>query len=299
MAHNAFSRWMMTTQQHIELTLEHYLPNSTNAPQHFHSALRYAALSGGKRLRALLVCAAGELVEAEAEILYTIAAAVEFMHAYSLVHDDMPALDNDVLRRGKPSCHVAFGEACALLVGDTLQTLAFDVLSRPFAQISSTVQLAMVQQFAHAAGYAGMAGGQAVDLESVGQSISLPELEYMHLLKTGALIRASVLMGAMAGANRLDEALSDKLDYFAKRIGLAFQVVDDVLDYEADTDTLGKTAGKDAAASKPTYVSLMGLGAAKGLVQELKEDALDALKPFGRSAQRLDKLAEYMINRSF
>ena len=298
MVHESFMGWMTGIQQQLESTLEHCLPGSQIEPRQLHQAMRYATLEGGKRVRPLLVCAAGELVGASSANLLRLGAAIEMIHAYSLVHDDMPCMDNDVLRRGKPTCHVAFGEAGALLTGDALQTLAFELVSRPLDGVDAATQLAMVRTLAHASGHAGMAGGQAIDLASVGVALSLPELEYMHLLKTGALIRASVLLGAMAGRPLADEE-TERLDRFAKCMGLAFQVVDDVLDCEADTATLGKTAGKDAANDKPTYVSLMGFAEAKRFAQELREEAFAAIEGFGPSAQRLKDLADYIVDRSF
>ncbi|RXZ42562.1 polyprenyl synthetase family protein [Crenobacter cavernae] len=294
----AFIGWMSGVQQQMESTLAALLPDPAVAPQRLHEAMRYAVLEGGKRVRPLLVFAAGELVLADPGNLARVAAAVELVHAYSLVHDDLPCMDDDVLRRGKPTCHVAYDEATALLVGDALQTLAFDLISAPLAGVDAAAQLAMVKTLAHASGHAGMAGGQAIDLASVGQELSLPELEFMHLLKTGALIRASVLLGALAGRPLTAEE-TERLDHFAKRIGLAFQVVDDVLDVDADTATLGKTAGKDAANNKPTYVSLMGLAEAKQFARELSDDAFEALAGFGPSAERLKALADYIVARSF
>jgi farnesyl diphosphate synthase len=298
MAVDTFIGWMTTVQQQTEDTLSACLPKAQAESGPLHEAMRYSTLQGGKRVRPLLVCAAGDIVGARPENLLRIGAAIELIHAYSLVHDDMPCMDNDVLRRGKPTCHVAYGEANALLVGDALQTLAFEVLSSPLPGIDPARQLHMVRLLAHASGHAGMAGGQAIDLDSVGKSLPLPELEYMHLLKTGALIRASVLLGAHAGRG-LDAEEEDRLDRFAKCIGLAFQVVDDVLDGEADTGTLGKTAGKDANDGKPTYVSLMGISEARRLARDLRDEAFAAVEGFGASAQRLKDLADYIVARSF
>lgn len=298
MARDAFASWMAGIQHTVEAALDTALPDPSHAPQKLHHAMRYVTLGGGKRVRPLLVFAAGELVSANPEHLARIAAGVEMVHVYSLVHDDMPCMDDDVLRRGKPTCHVEYDEATALLVGDALQTLAFDLLSRPMVGLAPARQLALVSLLASAAGHAGMAGGQAIDLASVGTALSLPELEFMHLLKTGALIRASVLMGAGAGEPLLNTE-TEKLDHFAKRIGLAFQVVDDVLDVAADTATLGKTAGKDAANDKPTYVSLMGLAEARRFARELRDDAFAALDGFGARADRLKELADYIVARSF
>ncbi|MDC7704271.1 polyprenyl synthetase family protein [Vogesella indigofera] len=290
--------WMTATQQYVENALEAALPDEQRAPQQLHQAMRYSTLQGGKRVRPLLAFAAGELVAADAANLARVACAVEMIHAYSLVHDDMPCMDDDVLRRGKPTCHVAYDEATALLVGDALQTLAFELLSRPMDGVLPQQQLTMVATLATASGHAGMAGGQAIDLASVGRSLNQTELEFMHCMKTGALIRAAVLLGAMCG-QPLSAEETDSLDHFAKRMGLAFQVVDDVLDVEADTATLGKTAGKDEANDKPTYVSLMGLQEAKQFARELYNDALAALSPFGDKAARLKQLADYIVARSF
>jgi farnesyl diphosphate synthase len=298
MAPDTFVGWMTDIQQRTEVTLAACLPRIQSEPALLHEAMRYATLEGGKRVRPLLVSAAGALTGADAETLLRVGAAVEMIHAYSLVHDDMPCMDNDVLRRGKATCHVAFGEANALLVGDALQTLAFELLATPFAGVDAGRQLHMVQLLARASGHAGMAGGQAIDLDSVGKVLTLPELEYMHLLKTGALIRAAVLLGACAG-KALEPEAEARLDRFAKCIGLAFQVVDDVLDCEADTGTLGKTAGKDAANDKPTYVSLMGFSEAKRFARELRDEAFAAIDGFGAPAQRLKELADYIVARSF
>ena len=298
MANDNFTAWMTATQQAVEGALETLLPDPSRTPQVLHEAMRYSTLQGGKRVRPLLAFAAAELVNADAANVARVACAVEMIHAYSLVHDDMPCMDDDVLRRGKPTCHVQFDEATALLVGDALQTLAFELVASPLPGVAAPQQLAMVKLLAQASGHAGMAGGQAIDLASVGKPLSQPELEFMHLMKTGALIRASVLLGALCG-QPLDAAQTAALDHFAKRMGLAFQVVDDVLDVEADTATLGKTAGKDAANDKPTYVSLMGLGEAKAYARDLYDDALAALAPFGDKAARLKQLADYIVARSF
>ena len=298
MANETFTGWMTQIQQTMETALERFLPSTDSLQQRLHQAMRYVTLQGGKRVRPLLVFAAGELSGATCENLARAAAAVEMIHAYSLVHDDMPCMDDDVLRRGKPTCHVAYDEATALLVGDALQTQAFELLSVPMDGVNAAEQLAMCHTLARASGHAGMAGGQAIDLASVGQTLNLPELEFMHMLKTGALIRAAVMLGAMAG-KPLSTVQTEQLDIFAKRIGLAFQVVDDVLDCEADTATLGKTAGKDAANDKPTYVSLMGLAEAKQFARDLRAEAFAALDIFGPDADRLKQLADYIVARSF
>jgi farnesyl diphosphate synthase len=259
--------------------------------------MRYSVLEGGKRVRPLLAYAAGELAGAQVERVEIAAAAVELIHAYSLVHDDMPCMDDDVLRRGKATCHVEYDEATALLVGDALQSLAFQLLSERRLSEDSAKQLKMVKLLAVASGSRGMAGGQAIDLASVGKQLALPELEQMHIHKTGALIRAAILLGAHCG--NLDQAQFDKLDRYGKCIGLAFQVVDDVLDSEADTATLGKTAGKDADNDKPTYVTLLGVQAAKKMAAELHRDALEALTEFGTQARRLRELADFIVMRKY
>ena len=273
------------------------LPAAEIAPQRLHAAMRYAALGGGKRVRPLLVFAAGEVAGAHADRLEIAAAAVEMIHAYSLVHDDLPCMDDDVLRRGKPTVHVEFDEATALLVGDSLQSLAFQLLAQYPLAHDAHKQLEMVTLLAVAAGSRGMAGGQAIDLASVGKTLTLPELELMHIHKTGALIRAAVMLGALCG--ELTDAKMAKLDHFAKCIGLAFQVVDDVLDAEASTATLGKTAGKDAEQNKPTYVSVLGVASAKELAESLRQEAHAALDGFGETAQRLRALADFIVLRNF
>jgi farnesyl diphosphate synthase len=227
-----------------------------------------------------------------------VAVAVELVHAYSLVHDDLPCMDDDVLRRGKPTCHVAFDEATALLAGDALQSLAFSVLSDLPLQQGPAAQLEMVKLLATAIGSRGMAGGQAIDLASTGRELTLPELEYMHIHKTGELIRAAVLLGAHCAPQPTPGQL-ERLDSFAKRAGLAFQVVDDLLDAQADTATLGKTAGKDARQLKPTYVSLLGTGRARELASELREEALRTLVPFGEEARRLRELTDFIVLRDY
>ncbi|MDP3586257.1 MAG: polyprenyl synthetase family protein [Thiobacillus sp.] len=292
-----FAAWMQGCQARMENVLSDWLPPASIAPQRLHEAMRYAVLGGGKRVRPLLAFAAGEVAGADVERVQHAAAAVELIHAYSLVHDDMPAMDDDALRRGKPTVHVEFDEATALLVGDALQSLAFDILAaQPLARDAAT-QLNMVLLLAQAAGSRGMAGGQAIDLASVGKPLDLTELEFMHIHKTGALIRASVLLGAQCGTP--SEATLAALDHYAKCIGLAFQVVDDVLDAEAPTATLGKTAGKDAANNKPTYVSLLGVARARELAQELRADAHAALADLGAPAARLRQLADFVVERTF
>jgi len=292
-----FQGWIADRQARFEDVLRELLPRAEIAPQRLHETMRYAVLDGGKRIRPLLVFAAGELAGAEAARLNIAASAVELIHAYSLVHDDMPCMDNDVLRRGKPTCHVQFDEATAMLAGDSLQTLAFQLLAEHRLNDDALRQLEMIKLLAVASGSRGMAGGQAIDLASVGKSLTLPELESMHIHKTGALIRAATLLGAHCGS--VTAAQLDKLDRFGKLIGLAFQVVDDVLDCEADTVTLGKTAGKDADNDKPTYVSLLGINGAREMAHRLHREAMETLVEFGDSAQRLCELADFIVLRKY
>jgi farnesyl diphosphate synthase len=291
-----FTTWSRETATQVETALSELLPDLRIAPARLHDAMRYSTLGGGKRVRAMLVYGAGALTEAPAERLRIAASAVEMIHAYSLIHDDLPCMDDDVLRRGKPTCHVEFDEATALLAGDALQSLAFQLMSEYKLGDDAAVQLRMIQIFAAAGGSRGMAGGQAIDLEAVGKTITLPELEYMHILKTGALIRASVLLGTHCGKSLPPPDL-DRLDRYAKCVGLAFQVVDDILDEEGDAATLGKTAGKDKAQSKPTYTSLMGLADAKRFSEELLADSLEALSTFGPGASRLREIADFIVHR--
>ncbi|WP_374515851.1 polyprenyl synthetase family protein [Niveibacterium sp.] len=291
------SAWMRQRQADAEAALERLLPAPAITPQRLHDAMRYAALGGGKRVRPMLVYAAGELAGADARALDHAACAVEMIHAYSLVHDDMPCMDDDVLRRGKPTVHVEYDEATALLVGDALQTQAFLVLAEPGLLHDAQRQLEAVQLLARASGSRGMAGGQAIDLASVGQTLDRESLEVMHLHKTGALIRASVQLGALCGDVPPDALQA--LDRFGKSIGLLFQVVDDILDAEADTTTLGKTAGKDAANNKPTYVTLLGASEAKRLAADLRADAHASLAMFGERARRLAQLTDYIVDRPF
>jgi len=306
-ASSDFQGWARVNQARVETALQKLLPAAHLAPARLHEAMRYAVLGGGKRVRPLLAYAAGELTGGGGERVSAAAAAVELIHAYSLVHDDLPCMDDDVLRRGKPTVHVQYDEATALLVGDSLQSLAFHALAQmpPASEAPGAErigdrarQLEMVELLAQASGSRGMAGGQAIDLASVGKTLELPELEFMHIHKTGALIRAAVLLGAYCGEN-LNRAECDTLDHFAKNIGLAFQVVDDVLDAEASTATLGKTAGKDAQHNKPTYVSILGVTRAKHLAEELHSNAQQALRPFGAKALRLKQLADFVVQREF
>jgi len=293
----AFDDWMKTVQVGSENDLSGFLPAATTVPVKLHEAMRYALLGGGKRVRPLLVYAAGALFDADAAVLARAAAAVEMIHAYSLVHDDMPCMDDDALRRGKPTVHIAYDEATALLVGDALQSQAFVVLADADIAVIPPARLAgMLRVLAQASGSAGMCGGQAIDLDSVGLSLTLEQLEQMHQLKTGALLRAAVVLGALAGKD-LSAGELTALDKYSRAIGLAFQVVDDVLDATADSATLGKTAGKDAADNKPTYVSILGLEPSRALAETLRLDAHAALAPFGDKALRLRELADLIVQR--
>lgn len=290
-----FPTWAKVKQSRIEEVLDEVLPPADQEPQKLHNAMRYSALGGGKRVRALLCYAAAELCNTDISIADAAAAAVELIHAYSLVHDDMPCMDDDDLRRGKPSCHKQYDDATALLVGDALQSLAFDILSTPQLCTNANQQISMLNILAKAAGSAGMAGGQAIDLSSVGKALTQVQLESMHQLKTGALIQAAALLGASSGSLEQISAVQT----YTESIGLAFQVVDDILDTEADTATLGKTAGKDADSNKPTYVTILGLDAAKALADQLHKSAIAALAPFGNQALRLHELANFITQRSF
>ena len=292
---NELKVWQQKAQAQTELLLERFLPSENQVPHTLHEAMRYVTLGGGKRLRPLLVLAASELGDADQNAVEQAMAAIEMVHVYSLVHDDMPAMDNDSLRRGKPTCHVKYDEATALLVGDALQTQAFDVLSRPTG-LPAERQIAMLSTLAKASGSLGMAGGQAIDLANVGKAMNQAQLEQMHSLKTGALIRAAVVLGALACPD-LDSDDVQILDNYAAKLGLAFQVIDDVLDCEADTATLGKTAGKDSNNDKPTYVKLMGLQAARAYAESLTTEAAALLEPFGAKALHLRLLAEFVTAR--
>lgn len=291
-----FPAWLTATQAQAEAAVERYLPTTSTGQDTLHEAMSYVSVGGGKRFRPLLVAAAARLGAAEAEALSQAMAAIEYVHVYSLVHDDMPEMDNDSLRRGKPTCHVQYDQATALLVGDALQTLAFDVLSRP-VNLPAAQQLQRVQVLARASGSEGMAGGQGIDLANVGKDLSLAQLQHMHGLKTGALIRAAVALGGLSCSDVSASLLAD-LDVYADKLGLAFQVIDDVLDCEQDTATLGKTAGKDEEANKPTYVKLLGLEGARTQAISLAEEAKAAVATYGDAAAALLGLADYVIKRN-
>jgi len=291
-------QFLAESQARVEDALQQWLPATTTQPQSLHHAMRYAALGGGKRVRPVLVYAAGKAMSVEPGQLNGPACAVELIHAYSLVHDDLPAMDNDDLRRGQPTCHKKFDEATAILTGDALQTLAFRVLCHdPSMAVDADTRLLMLENLTIASGSRGMAGGQAMDLDSVGEELSLVQLENMHIHKTGALILASVRMGHLAKQDA-DQKQVTGLDQYAKRIGLAFQVKDDILDIEGDTATLGKTQGKDQANSKPTYPALLGLEGARILARQLHQEALDSLSGFDHGADPLRWLADYIVARN-
>jgi geranylgeranyl pyrophosphate synthase len=288
---------MREYQTRVHAVLDAALPAAESVPQRLHAAQRYAVLGGGKRLRPLLVYFTGEALKLAPSMLDAPAAAVELIHSYSLVHDDLPAMDDDDLRRGQPTTHRAFDEATAILAGDALQVLAFSLLSRDRAPgVSGDARLRMIQILADASGTTGMAGGQAIDLAAVGRALSLEELEAMHRLKTGALIRASVLMAAACAPN-LSASNWDALDGYSQDIGLAFQIQDDILDVEGNTEEIGKTSGADAARDKPTYPSVLGLEEAKKRARELKLRACERLYGLGDAAQVLAWLASYVIQR--
>jgi len=293
-----FSERLARLQARVENALSTRLPQADLLPARLHEAMRYATLNGGKRLRAILVYGAGEALGAAPDALDPAACAVELIHSYSLVHDDLPAMDDDDLRRGKPTCHKVYGEATALLAGDALQSTAYQILADDPAITSGPERrLAMVAELARATGSLGMAGGQAIDLDSVGGTLSLPELENMHIHKTGALIRASVALGVLS-APPADAALPRALDEYAKCIGLAFQIQDDILDVEGDTETIGKTSQSDASREKPTYPALLSLAGAKQEAARWLDAALASLEPMGDNVEFLREVARYIVNRN-
>ncbi len=289
---------MAAELRRVESALGMWVAPAGSVPADLAASMRYAVLDGGKRLRPLLVLAASQAVQGEPRAALRAACAVELIHAYSLVHDDMPCMDNDVLRRGKPTVHVQFGQAGALLAGDALQALAFELLTPDDGSVALALQGRLCGMLARAAGGQGMAGGQAIDLASVGRSIDARQLHDMHRLKTGALLQASVLMGAACGP--VDEAAARALSDYGAAIGLAFQVVDDILDVTSDSQTLGKTAGKDAAQDKPTFVSLMGLHNSRNYAQELLSQARASLRHSRlQRTEALEALADKLVHRAF
>ncbi|MEW7980939.1 MAG: (2E,6E)-farnesyl diphosphate synthase [Candidatus Sedimenticola endophacoides] len=296
--HTPLEHYLTGCRERCEQALERLLPAARVQPRRLHEAMRYATLGGGKRVRPVLTYAAGRALGIDPPQLDGAACAVELIHAYSLIHDDLPAMDDDRLRRGRPTCHIAFDEATAILAGDALQTQAFKVLCEDQAlRVSSRTRLEMIRSLALASGSRGMAGGQAIDLAAVGRQLDLAQLENMHIHKTGALIRASVRLGALA-ADVPESPELHRLDRYAKCIGLAFQVQDDILDVESDTATLGKTQGKDQAQEKPTYPALLGLSEAKRMALSLREEALESLSAFDEGAEPLRWLADYIVARS-
>jgi len=294
-----FSQWALAARQDVEATLRQALESRAPAirmrgDQRLHEAMAYGVLGGGKRIRALLALAAGEAASASRQDCVAVGAAIECIHAFSLVHDDMPCMDDDALRRGQPTVHVKFGQAQALLVGDALQTLGFELLTT--LSVSAEQAIDLVRVMARATGLQGMAGGQAVDIEAVGQEMSQEALQAMHALKTGALISAAVEMGALCGS--ISDQDRSALGRFAARVGLGFQVADDVLDVSADAQTLGKTPGKDAAAGKPTFVALLGLAGAQDYARGLHQSAIAELAAFGPRADRLREVAQALLGRT-
>ncbi|CAK9884100.1 MAG: Farnesyl diphosphate synthase [Candidatus Erwinia impunctatus] len=294
-----FADLLASQRKRVDQVLLQLLSTQSSVDDTLRQAMQYGALLGGKRLRPFLVYATGIMLEADSQALDAPAAAIECVHAYSLIHDDLPAMDNDSLRRGQPTCHIRYGEDCAILAGDALQTLAFSILStQPMPGVSAADRLAMVAELAGASGAAGMCGGQALDLAAEGKQIDLAALERIHRHKTGALIRAAVRMGAYCAGERGRQALP-LLDRYAEAIGLAFQVQDDILDVVGDTATLGKQQGADQVLDKSTYPALMGLDNARHKAQELYQQSLDALSPLGESydISVLQSLANYVIER--
>ena len=290
-------------QERIEAVLKSILPVDNNYSNHLNEAMRYSALGGGKHVRPLLVYAAGEALNISLDLLDNPAAAIELIHAYSLVHDDLPCMDDDKLRRGRATTHIQFDEATAVLAGDALQTLAFDVLCKPIKGICAENQLKILKTLTFASGDIGMVMGQAIDLAAVGKELTENELEEMHLHKTGALIKASVLMPTYCGNTKDNESevqrasKRDALAMYAEAIGLAFQVRDDILDIQSDTETLGKSQGADIAAGKPTYPSIIGMKAAKEKLYQLHAKAIDSLSGFGKEADLLREIASFIVKR--
>ena len=290
-------RALLIASGRAESALQRFLPPDEQPPQALHRAMRYAVLGGGKRLRPMLVYTTGAALGATPEQLDAAAAAVEVIHAYSLVHDDLPAMDDDDLRRGRPTCHIAFGEAMAILAGDALQALAFEILASDTAMsVDAETRVAMLRELGTACGSHGMAGGQAFDLAAVGHVLSPAELERMHVHKTGALIRASVRLGALA-ANCRNEVLLSNLQRYGHCLGLAFQIRDDILDVEGDSATIGKTAGKDAANSKPTYPAILGMEASRSLLARLTQEAIDLVCSLPGGGGELAVLARFVAER--
>ncbi len=294
----AFQQLLDRYKQRVDGTLEHWLPSPDITPGKLHQAMRYSVLGSGKRVRPVLVYATAEALGIALSRVDGIAAAVEIIHAYSLIHDDLPAMDDDDLRRGRPTCHKQFDEATAILAGDALQALAFYILSHDPAMTDQPQQrLQMIEKLSLFSGSRGMAGGQAIDLASVGKTINLAELETMHIHKTGALIRTCIQMAALSGDD-VSEQQFDALDHYAKKIGLSFQVQDDILDVISDTEVLGKPQGSDAQLDKPTFPSIIGLQASRDKAQELHQQALQALTIFGAEADILRTISHWFVERT-
>ena len=300
MPDNALFKQMLDEfRDRVDTALDTWLPQPTGSEAQLQEAMRYSVIGGGgKRVRPVLVYAAGQALNINMEKLDACACAVEIIHAYSLIHDDLPAMDDDDLRRGRPTCHKAFDDATAILAGDALQALAFEVLARDHnMDCTADTRLNMICLLAEASGSIGMAGGQAIDLDAVGKSLSLEQLENMHILKTGALIKASVLLGAMCSSN-VSKTMLTQLETYAHCVGLAFQIQDDILDVVADTETLGKPQGSDEQQNKPTYPSLLGLDGARQRAMDLHQQALSALEIFDESANPLRQLSAYIVERT-
>ena len=293
-----FATELESLRARVEAHLERWLPAAGEGAERLHAAMRYSALAQGKRVRPLLVYASGRALGAEIEHLDGPACAVELIHAYSLVHDDLPAMDDDDLRRGRPTCHKAYDEATAILVGDALQALAFEVLARDRAMIADPARrVRMISLLAQSSGSRGMAGGQMLDIEAAGKTLQRSALDQMHLLKTGALIRAAVLLGADSAVD-VNEATLRRLETFGTRIGLAFQIQDDILDATGDTGQLGKAAGADSAHHKPTYTALLGVDEARAALEQVYGEALGALEPLGEAAEPLVAMARLIVDRN-
>jgi len=297
--HWSLDSYLSACMQKVEAALDAYLPHAATLPGSLHDSMRYSIFAGGKRIRPLLMAAACEAVGGQLEDILPGAAAIEMIHSYSLIHDDLPAMDDDDLRRGKPTNHKVYGEAIAILAGDGLLTEAFILLSNPqvLKTVSADDRLKIIHQLARAAGSLGMVGGQVVDMESEGVQIDLPRLEYIHTHKTGALILAAIEIGAIIGGADAKQRLA--LHRYGEAAGLAFQVADDILDIVADQSLLGKDVGSDAERGKATYPALLGLEGARQRARELRDMAFEALEPFGDEARPLREIATYIIDRSF
>ena len=300
MSDNAsFKQILDVFRDRVDTSLDFWLPRASGPEAHLQEAMRYSVIGGGgKRVRPILVYAAGQALNIDPDKLDACACAVEIIHAYSLIHDDLPAMDDDDLRRGRPTCHKAYDDATAILAGDALQALAFEILAKDQKiDCSADTRLSMIRLLAEASGSMGMAGGQAIDLDAVGKALTLQQLENMHVLKTGALIKASILLGAMCSAD-VNQKMLKQLETYAHCVGLAFQIQDDILDVIADTETLGKPQGSDEQQNKPTYPALLGLDGARQRAIDLHQQALTALDVFDESANTLRQLSAYIVERS-